>query len=417
MLGAFAHCRLAAVLLSGAVVCACSDAPSTALDGSPPLLPTPPSGTGHSLLRGQVDLAQGTLSFGAAPLGGGFSGWSPAIYGDQYVTVRLYNSPVVTSVIGSKRRFTAGVGIENLRNHPVGDEQGGASPADTMGIFVFFTANPTVTGTSSSCPSCAVAVQNYHGTLAFTALAQRYFHWPERLGAAGSATDTTRNRVAWTFEADTAVTGFSFEVLVSAAWAAPNEAVWRIEYSGDSLPDTQAEPPWRRVAVGTTPSATAGAGFLNINIGSPTSNVDLHFQQRDSMRTTTSAFAEARIRLNSGTGDAHTGFGFDDNTRQIELGMSTGEVGFIDDGYGFINKVSIATNVYRTYQIRKFAADSVQLWIDGTRRLTVQYGAFKPNNGGGSLPSFFRFGSHGKGGVSNSSDWDYVIYSIGSATP
>lgn len=357
------------------------------------------------------------MSFESPPPGGTLSGWSPAIYGDQYVTVRLYNTPVSTTLVGSKRRFTASVGVENLRAHVVGDEQAGTSPADTMGIFVFFTAGPTVTATSSSCPSCTVTVQNHHGTLAFSAPAQRYFHWPERLGATGTPSDTTQNRVVWTFEADTAVTDFSFDVLLSAAWAAPNESAWRIDYSGDSLPDTQAEPRWRRVTVGSTGTATAGAGSLNIDMGSPTSNVDLHFQQRDSLSSTTSALAEARIRLNSGTGDAHTGFGFDDDTKQIELGMSTTQVGFIDEGYGFIDKVSITTNIYRTYQIRKFAADSVQLWIGGARRLTVPYANFKANSGAASTPSYFRFGSHGKDAVSNSSDWDYVIYQIGQATP
>jgi len=375
-----------------------------------PQLPAPVSSLVE--LRGEVDLVAGTLTF-ISPGPRGTAGALLAIYGGQGTMVRLYNTPVARTDVGTKRLFTGAVGIQNLRSHPIGDEQAGPSPAEIMGIYVFFNNGPTVTSTSSSCPACTVTVKNNHGTLAFNAPTQKYFHWPERVAAG----DTTALRTTWTFEADTAVTNFSFEVLVSAAWTPPNETSWGIEYSGDSLPHLQAEPRWRRMLVGTGPSDSAATGFLRIQMGAPTNTVDLYYQRRDSLITTTNAFAEARLKLVSGTGDAHTGFGFDDNVKQIEIGMSTTEVGFIDDGYGFIDKIAIAPNVYRTYQIRKFAADSVQLWIDGTRRLTVPYTSLKPNAAAATIPSYFRFGSHGKGGVSNVSDWDNVSYLIGRSSP
>jgi len=367
-------------------------------------------------MRGEVDLVAGTLTFEPAGVRGSASPLL-AIYGGQNVNIRLYNTPVTQTLVGAKRLFTASVGLRNLRSHPIGDEQAAASPADTMGVYVFFSAGPNVTATSSTCAACTVTVKNNHGTLPFTAPGQKYFHWPERIGAFNGGSDTTRNRATWTFEADTAVSNFSFDVLVSAAWTRPNDTSWKIEYSGDSLPHTQAEPRWRRMLVGTGPTDSAATGFLRIKMGTPTNIVDLYFQRRDSLVTTTNAFAEATMKLVSGTGDAHTGFGFDDNTKQIELGMSTTEVGFIDEGYGFIDKIPLTTNVYRTYQIRKFAADSVQLWVGGTRRLTVPYGSFKANAAAATLPSFFRFGSHGKGGVSNVSDWDNVVYIIGRTSP
>jgi hypothetical protein len=395
------------------VLPACSEGLPTSVRTAPAEQFTP-SARPLVALQGRVDLVAGTMSIGGPAVDGA---QLSAVYGDQNVTVRLYNTAVAPTVVGSKRRFTASVGIRNLRNHPIGDEQGGLLPADTSGIFVFFTSGPSVTGTRSPCASCAVSIQNAHGVEAFTGVNQPYFHFRERLSAAGSQTDTTVSRVTWTFEADTAVASFAFNVLVSAAWPAPFETTWQVNYWGDSLPHTQSEPRWRRMANGSGTSASASAGILTISMGEPDDNVDLYFQRRDSLGTTTNAFAEARLRLNSGNADPHTSFGFDDDNRQIEAGISNGQVGFIDAGYGFIDKISISTNVYRTYEIRKFAADSVQLWVDGTRRLTTPYGSFKPNDGATALPSYFRFGSHGKDDVGNSSSWDHVVYRIGSATP
>ena len=421
----FGRCARIATMLSLAfVVSACADESRVT---APEIAPVMPPMLALAELRGTVNVAAGTLTFeepiGARSAMGGAGNVSLAIYGNQGVTVRLSNTPVTVAVSPTdpaKKTFTAQVGVRNLLTHAIGDEQGGALPADTSGIFVFFNTGPTVVSTSSPCPACTVTLQNNHGTLAFNAPGQKYFHWQERLGAAGTATDTTRNRTTWVFEADSAVRDFSFTVLVSAHWPPPDETVWRVEYSGDSLPHTEAEPRWRRVFSGAAgPSDSAGAGFLRIDMGSPVplNTTDLHYQRRDSLVSTTSAFAEARIKLVSGTGDAHTGFGFDDDTKQIELGISTTEVGFIDEGHGFIQHVPMTTNVYRTYQIRKFAADSVQLWVDGTRQLTVIYLDFKANAVAATLPSYFRFGSHGKGGVSNVSDWDYVIYQIGRSSP
>jgi len=124
-------------------------------------------------LRGVVDVKAGTLTFG--PLGGTVTSRGPrdvgpaAIYGDQGVTVRLYNSSVIDapSSTAGKETYTANVGIQNLLAFPIGDEQAGV-PLDTMGVYVFVNSGPTVTGTSSPCsPGCAVTVGNAHGHLTF----------------------------------------------------------------------------------------------------------------------------------------------------------------------------------------------------------------------------------------------------------
>jgi hypothetical protein len=179
------------------------------------------------------------------------------------VTVTNPSSP-------GKKTFSANVGLQNLLAFPIGDEQAGPTPADTMGIYVFVTSGPTVTATSSPCsPACTVTAQNHHGTLAFDAVDQRYWHWGERVGAVGGGNDTTRARKTWVFEADTQVTGFRFEVLVSAGWAPPNDVRWKIDYPGDSVPGTGAEPRWTHSPFGPATTFTLSSPPGTITIATP----------------------------------------------------------------------------------------------------------------------------------------------------
>lgn len=96
--------------------------------------PSPPPGAVAGL-HGLVDVTAGTLTFepsGPADLD---RVRLAGIYGDQGVTVRLYNSPVVVanSATPGKETYTANVGLQNLLAFPIGDEQAGI-PLDTMGI-------------------------------------------------------------------------------------------------------------------------------------------------------------------------------------------------------------------------------------------------------------------------------------------
>jgi hypothetical protein len=338
--------------------------------------------------------------------------------------VRIYNAPVTITNPSSpgKKTFSAPVGVRNLLAFPIGDEQAGATPTDTMGIYVFVSSGPTVTGTSSSCsPTCTVTVLNEHGMLAFTAANQPYWHWNERLGAAGGGNDTTRVRGTWTFEADTQVTAFQFEVLVSAAWANPNETRWKMSYDGDSIPDLNAEPPWRRNAMGAAGTFTLNNPAPGIITMNAAAGARLAFLQNDSLASNTSAWIEARFRTIAVTTQPEVSFGLDDDTRFIGVGVTNTQVGFLTGTFVFLGTpVTTTPTVFHTYQIRKFGADSVQLWLDGTRIATQPYTAFSTSIA--QLQYFFYFGGVGTGfppvsASSNSSSWDYVVYEIGSPTP
>lgn len=408
-----------AVALALLALAGCGDARS----GVEPASPSPPKTPPRTLagLRATADLVAGTLTFEppptASPVQTTPSGVVLAgIYGDQGVTVRIYNAPVTITNPSSpgKKTFSAPVGIRNLLGWPIGDEQAGPAPTDTMGIYVFVSSGPTVTGTSSSCsPACTVSVLNEHGTLAFDAPNQPYWHWNERIGAASGGNDTTRVRNTWTFEADTQVNGFRFEVLVSAAWPPPNDLRWKIDYQGDSLPHTQSEPRWRTsTSLGGTVVATGGV--LNITTDPPSS---VEFYRSDSVSTAANAYAEARLRLNSTNAGRRAAVHFSDGVKYVALGINPGNAGFISTAQNasFIASWATTTNTFRVYQLRKYAADSAVIYVDGARLGMIAYADLSPDPTAAS-GTRVSFGSPRTGG-SSSADWDYVTYEIGSPQP
>jgi hypothetical protein len=394
---------------------ACADTASAPGPSSVPVMPT----TTVAHMRGTGDFVNGTLTFESiAPASSGYSGapdFSAGIYGAQGTTVRIYNSAVVVTNPSSpgKKTFSANVGVRNLLAFKVGDEQSGAAP-DTMGIFVFVSSGPTVRTTSSSCPSCTVTVKNGHGQLTFTAPLQRYWYWPDRLDAVNGTRDTTLVRKAWVFEADTQVTTFGFDVLVSAAWSAPNETRWKVDYEGDSLPESQSEPKWTlQSVVGTH---TAASGVLHLVPGLPTNQ--LNFFRRDSVRTAMNAYVEASVKYTGiGVLSASPHFGVDDAVKNVALGMNATTVGFVSVNNTFIGTTFAmnTTSGFHVYQLRKYAADSAVFFVDGTRHGVLSYATFSASASGASAP-VVAFG-HTSAGLTESSDWDYVVYEIGSPFP
>jgi hypothetical protein len=416
------------IALCGAV--ACSE--GAASSGSPlALQPSNHPLTTVAHLRGTVDVASGKMTFDPVSSSGASlpgSGVSASIYGDQGVTVRIYNSAVIASAPSAgKKTYTANVGIRNLLGYRIGDEQGALAPSDTMGLYVFMNSGPTVRATSSPC-ACAVTMENRDGTLSFTAPAQGYWYWKEFLGAAGDGSDTTLNRKPWVFEADTQVTNFSFDVLVSAPWAAPNDSVWRVEYPGDSFPDTQAEPRWRKYA---TPQPVESIAASALTLTTTSSTDSLFFLRNDSLSTNTNALFEARFRLNNGGAKSKPQLGLilDDNVKFMAVLVSdssakagNGQVGFVraTGGATFLGTAgtidTIGVSAFHTYQIRKFGSDSVVVWIDGARRLFILYADLPPTRSA-TAASHFIFGSRAAATGGNVSTWQYVLYQIGRATP
>jgi hypothetical protein len=326
----------------------------------------------------------------------------------------------VTQPTPAVRRFEAQVGVRNLLSHVVGDEQSGAAPSDTIGIFVFFTSGPTVT-TPSPCPACTVTMVSHQGSQTFTAPSQKYFHWQERLASAGSVTesDTTMLRKLWRFDAGAGVTGFRFDVLISAPWAAPNETRWKVEYPADSLPEAGSEPRWRLRQAQGSGSASPAGGFLAVTAPRAPDR-EISFYRRDSVAASQNAYVEARMQFNgASTTSPGPWLVIDDAGRFVALGVRSNAVGFMNTSRAFIG-VPFAMNTttaHNTYQLRKYGADSAVFYVNGTRRGQIAYTAFSATNYAGEAP-LVQFGhvtqAANQGG---SSSWDYVIYEIGVAQP
>ena len=403
-----------AIVLALFAAVACGDAGSSG--ESAVLQPVSHPTTAVTRLRGTVDAVAGTLTFTELPPAGGPSlaaaGPQAAMYGNQGSTVRIYNSPVTVAVTGAgKKTYSANVGIRNLLGNRIGDEQAGAAPPDTMGIYVFMNSGPTVTGTSSAC-TCTVTVKNQQGTLAFNSASQLYWFWPELLGPMNGGQDTTLARKPWVFEADTAVTRFSFDVLVSAAWAAPAETRWKVDYESDSLPDAQSEPKWRLRKSGTGQSTVSG-GILSVNPGP--SGAEISYYRRDSLATTTSAYMEAVLQYTGISTRVSTArLVIDDNSRFVALGIAGNTVGFIDSNNNFLGTTMSmnTTTAYHRYQLRKYAADSAVFFVDGVRGRKLSYSALGATPYAGTAPLV----QFGMAGADNSIClWDYVVYEIGTA--
>ena len=415
---------VAATILFSLAACADrSAAPHAASD-----VPTAPAShpSAASRLHATVDVTAGTMTFEPAAAPATVSG-SPdaAIYGNQGTTVRIYNSAVVTSApVAGKKTYTANVGLRNLLGYRIGDEQGAAAPPDTMGIYVFMNTAPVVQGTSSPCAACAVTVKNRDGTLDFTSPNQAYWFYPELLGPANGGKDTTVARRSWVFEADTQVTRFSFDVLVSAPWVAPNESVWKVTYPGDSLPAVNAEPKWRRFSTTmATPSIVNG----NLQIDLQRVKDSVVYVRYDSVSTGMNALIEGRFRLDNGgaSTEPQPGLAFDDQVKYIGVFLSDssaagrGKIGFVDATSAFLTAAGASDTVaavksFRTYQLRKYGADSATVYVDNVRRLKILYSALPATK---LAPSYVTFGFTNGVARLTTATWDYVTYQLGKATP
>lgn len=380
---------------------ACAEPPT---GNAPPVIPVS-SATTAVLVRGIVDLDRGTLEF--APIApSGVPGFSPAIYGDQNVNVRLYNSPVGVDSSSSTWRWTANVGIRNLRPHSVGDEETVAAPLDTMGVFVFFTQEPVA---GQPCVGCFARIANHHGTMSFDAPQRKYFHWAERLSEVGSPLgDTTRARRTWIFETSAGVRSFSFNVLVAAAWPLPYESRWRVEYTADSLPATSA-PAWKFAGSGGNASVSGGSLSLRGRFSGL-------FYRRDPIAPAQNAYAHAVVRFSGGGSQPELGLILSDRVKLIGVGVANGVIGLLSNTGTYLPGTTTALgNGVHELQLRKHAADSAVYYVDGVRRGASSYANLSADTTTPPLSSI-SFGGLPTSDGSNST-WESVIYEIGAASP
>ncbi|HEY9450882.1 MAG TPA: hypothetical protein VIQ60_14120 [Gemmatimonadaceae bacterium] len=423
-----------------AVLLACQDQSLIGVSGP---VPPPSADFGAEAIMGTVDAATGAVSF--EPMGSAMSlapGISAAIYGDQDVTVRLYSSPLEidsTSQPGTKT-WSFRVGVRNYLDFPIGSNQGGGQSDDTLGVYVAIVAPPTVTSTSGTCSTidCRMTLTNADGVGSFTGPGQSYFYWPERLAAKQlvAGADTTSTRRLWKFTGPAVITGFSFVVMVKAAWPQPYERSWNVFYdaAADSLPDATAEPLWKRLT--TTLGAGAGTESWSTKGLTLTAGTDqsLYMYRSDSLAPAEAAYIEARLMLNKNAPQTQPEnvFGLQDAGHLAAIGVMNDSVGFVvlkpflppppaSLGYRweFVGaKYDMRNNDAKrlhTYRLRKFGSDSVTLELDGARVLGMSGSAVPLTSP--LLPGITAFfGVSGMSGPANTT-WSHVTYNLGTTQP
>jgi hypothetical protein len=373
---------------------------------------------------GTVDETKGTVTF--APISGSadtYGAAAPGIYGNQNVTINIHSTSFSIDSVTTPgtKVWSIGVGLRNLLAYPIGSNQGAVSPADTSGIFVFFSSLPIVT-LPSGC-GCSISVTNPMGSGNFTAPAQRYFWYYNRPQAkqAIASTDTTTNNPVWKFIGPKAIRAFTFVIQISSAWPAPNQTQWTSAYNGatDSFPFTQASPPWKLAgfSIGGSQSWNATGWLL-----SGTAAHDAYAVRNDSLADIASAIFDAQLSVSSANnGIPENFFGFFSPVVYL-IGVAQDKIGFVTLntspspprwvflGTPYTFPGANATSVH-SYRLRKYSNDSAVLCVDGSRVLVATKAALAPDTVGGAQELF---GTAGQSGAS-SARWAAASYTIGTS--
>jgi hypothetical protein len=380
-----------------------------------------PAAVANAIIEYEVNGEAGTLTFKAASLGsqspsGGepASGITRAIYGTQGSTVTLSatTSSIDSTSTPGTRTYSFDVGVRNLLSHAVGAVQGATVPSDTTGIYIFF-ESPLAVTSPLPCSGCSVAAINTQGTMSFDSPSQSYFFYPERLAPFGSAGDTTRNRVTWKYRTVGNVRGFRGTLLLSTAFPPPSETRWKVDFEGDSLPDTQSEPKWKFNPSGNNSgSESASGGTLTLTTKSSHA---MRFDRYDSLATTAKAYIAARARVVSNNSTSPIlGLRIYDGARFCAVGVGNGQAGLIDVNANYLSGTtfSLTTTSFHAYELSKFGIDSVVLYVDGARRAKIAYGTCSTS----TQQARMQWGSFSTN-PANTTEWDYVLYEIGAAGP
>jgi hypothetical protein len=119
----------------------------------------------------------------------------------------------------------------------------------------------------------------------------------------------------------------------------------------------------------------------------------------------------------SGSTNPQAGLGFTDGTRVVAIAMGRGRAGFVDYlTASYVGTPITLANGTHVYQLRKYAADSAVLYVDGTRRAQLAYSSLRPDPFAATLSPQTVWGT-GFNSTGTSTNWQFVRYEIGSATP
>jgi hypothetical protein len=373
-------------------VAACSDQSITANE-APSAPPAPNAQTSFATLRGTVR-ADGTVLLESLDpsIQVGDDNSSPAIYGNQNVTARVTTSAFSLVNNGTTKTWTFKLAVHNLQPFPVGSIDGAAVPYDTVGMYVFFPNAPTVVSPTNC--NCAVSILKTQGIGNFTAPNQLYYWYHDRLAAAGQLGDSTTNNPTWTFTAPSQVNSFRFFVILSSPFARGlqvQDTTWSVFYNPatDSLPDSTAEPRWKRVIATHPGSYSMSAAGLTAGLTMIVSNHDqsahtdrddqMFFFRSDNLDRSEQAYAEAKLSLvATTTAKPVMILALADSVKFVGLGIGTNKIGFAKfdtttkswEWNDTTKTVFLGTALQHTYRVGKFGADFATVYVDGVAKIT-----------------------------------------------
>jgi hypothetical protein len=374
---------------------ACSDQSITS--SAKPVTPPTPVVNQAGMLRGTVR-EDGTVVLESLDptIQVGDSNMSGAIYGNQNVTAKVTASGFSVNTVGATKTWKFTLAVHNLLNYPVGSIDGGSTPYDTVGVFVFFPSAPSVVSPTNC--GCTVNILNTQGTANFSGIGQKYYWYHDRLSAKGLAGDSTMNNPVWTFTAPSTVNSFRFTVLLSTPWPRGLQAQdtsWAVAYtpSSDSLPDANASPSWKRIGLSYGGTETSGSTGLTMAV-SHSSHDDMFFFRSDNLNRSENAYIESRLSLTSSGGNPVMILALADSVKFVGLGIGNGKIGMATFDQNTFQwewsagaTLSMSTTGMHTYRVGKFGATSVTVYVDGVEKFSV-LNSLLPNN---FMPTYSSF--------------------------
>jgi hypothetical protein len=355
---------------------ACSDQSITS--SATPVAPPAPTANNVGMLRGTVR-EDGTVVLESLDpsIQVGDSNASGAIYGNQNVTAKVTASNFVLTNVGGFKTWTFKLAVHNLLNFPVGALDGATStPADTVGIYVFFPTAPSVVSPANS--GASITLLNTQGTASFSGINQKYYWYHDRLAAKGLAGDSTKDNPTWTFRAPSSVNSFRFTVLLSAPWPRgmqSQDTTWSVAYSplADSLPDVNASPRWKRIGVNYGGSEIVGSNGLTMSVshsahGDPE---DMFFYRSDNLNRSENAYIESRLSVTTTSSNPAMILALVDSVKFVGLGIANGKIGLATFDPNSLKWTwasathTVTTSQPHTYRIGKFGAASFAVYVDG----------------------------------------------------
>ena len=205
-------------------------------------------------------------------------------------------------------------------------------------------------------------------------------------------------------------------ILLALLWLVAGPASGQsapVGYTADTLPEANT-PAW--TLGGNGGSSSVGSGVLSLS--SPGSGYYRYYQRLEAFTATTNAVARFRVKVISSDAPYNVGFAFSDGTRHAGFGLTATQAGFLNISGAFISSGPCpgvatvpTTDAMHTYELRKLGSTTVTILRDGVQIVSMPYTCLSAYSEATRV-----WWGDGTTNGSGESQWDYVVYQLGSTT-